>query len=450
MMRWARISSMSAMISSLFRRPGIRLVLSLCVLGSSELLLPSVSLHAIPNTFIGGNFIGPIVPAHPRFKSNLTRDFLSAGNWDQESFPGPWQINSKPGDASSHMTAMPVLFGAVPESVTTYSRDGKLREMVITYLDAGTFFRYKAGGEKTYQDRKIGSKLRSEFAHHYGVLSREIQQRLEKGCGQGEQTVLGRSDLLRSTHIDYRWEDFVIRLTRRASHSIELRLMRQADRIDTVIDEKIASLDRRQLGALYARNVHSNERGDTLIAGIPMSIQGFTPYCGIHSLEMASQYLGLRLRSDELAAAADFRNTGSARGSNILELYHAAAEELGMKLKVSSRFDFDKAQRSVDAGVPVIVWRRISENREKAHSAFASQLLKQPLADLPALSRSQRNDLPERSKKGSPSHASVISGINPERDEVVFTDPWGESARNRRMHADEMEATAYTVFYFEL
>jgi hypothetical protein len=92
----------------------------------------------------------------------------------------------------------------------------------------------------------------------------------------------------------------------------------------------------------------------------------------------------------------------------------------------------------------------VSEDREKAHSVFASQLLKQPLAALPEPSRSERDFWPERSKKGSPSHASVISGINAERNEVVFTDPWGEAARNRRMHSDEMEKTAYTVFYFEL
>ena len=256
--------------------------------------------------------------------------------------------------------------------------------------------------------------------------------------------------MLRSTHIDYAWEDFVIRLTRRDCHSIELRLMREQDRVTGLVDEKISDLDRAQRSEIYAKSVRSNERGDALIDGIPMSIQGYTPYCGIHSLEMTGQYLGLRLRSDELAAAADFRNTGSARGSNILELYRAAAEELGMKLKVSSRFDFERAQRSIDAGLPVIVWRRVSENREKAHTVFASLVAKRPQADRPEPSRSERDTWPERSKEGSPSHASVISGINAERNEVVFTDPWGEAARNRRMHSDEMAATAYTVFYFEL
>lgn len=428
----------------------MRLILLLSVVGTSVVFLPPASLQAIPNTFIGGRFIGPVVPAHPRFKGNLTREFLTLKNWQEETFPGPWQASKSAEDTSRHMTAMPVLFGAVPGAVTTYSRNGRLREMVITYLDAGTFFRYKAGGEKTYADRKIGSELRSEFAHHYGLLSREIQKRLEEGCGQGKQAILGRSDLLRSTHLDYSWEDFVIRLTRRDSHSIELRLMRGEDRTMDLVDEEISKLDRRQLSEIYAQNVRSNERGDSLIDGIPMSIQGYTPYCGIHSLEMTGQYLGLRLRSDELAAAADFRNTGSARGSNILELYRAAAEELGMKLKVSSRFDFERAQRSIDAGLPVIVWRRVSEDREKAHTFFSSQVAKQPLAALPEPSRSERDAWPERSKKGSPSHASVISGINAERNEVVFTDPWGEAARNRRMHTDEMEATAYTVFYFEL
>ena len=158
------------MISSLIRAVDMRLTLSVSAVFATAIWLPPSSLQAIPNTFIGGRFIGPVVPAHPRFRGNLTREFLSLNNWQDETFPGPWQAGKNAGDSSRHMTAMPVLFGAVPESVTTYSRDGRLREMVITYLDAGTFFRYKAGGEKTYAERKIGGELRSEFAHHYGLL----------------------------------------------------------------------------------------------------------------------------------------------------------------------------------------------------------------------------------------------------------------------------------------
>ena len=55
--------------------------------------------------------------------------------------------------------------------------------------------------------------------------------------------------------------------------------------------------------------------------GVPSADQGNTPFCGIHTLAMTAQYVGLDISADELAAAAQFKNTGSARGSRVLDLY---------------------------------------------------------------------------------------------------------------------------------
>ena len=56
------------------------------------------------------------------------------------------------------MTALPVLFGSVPQSVVACEKDGKLREIAITYLDAGEFFGFQFGGEKTHADREAGDE----------------------------------------------------------------------------------------------------------------------------------------------------------------------------------------------------------------------------------------------------------------------------------------------------
>lgn len=100
--------------------------------------------------------------------------------------------------------------------------------------------------------------------------------------------------------------------------------------------------------------------------------------CGIHSLAMVGRYYGLRVREGALAAAADLRNTGSSRGRRVFDLYHAAAEEVGMKAKVSSSFDFDRVRQATEEGRPVIVWRRVSLEREKAHAEFAEQFAADP------------------------------------------------------------------------
>jgi hypothetical protein len=41
----------------------------------------------------------------------------------------------------------------------------------------------------------------------------------------------------------------------------------------------------------------------------------------------------------------------------------------------------------------------------------------------------------------------VVNGYNAVRREVIFTESWGESARNRRMRIEELEGTSYLAYY---
>ena len=50
----------------------------------------------------------------------------------------------------------------------------------------------------------------------------------------------------------------------------------------------------------------------------------------------------------------------------------------------------------------------------------------------------------------APNHASVVTGFNAERGEVVFVESWGEHTRGRRMRFEELEATSYMAFYYKL
>ena len=121
-----------------------------------------------------------------------------------------------------------------------------------------------------------------------------------------------------------------------------------------------------------------------------------------------------------------------------------------MRAKVSSRFDFDRVRRAIEEGRPVIVWRRVSIEREKAHAAFASSFAKNPELRLAEPTARDRESWPAREKKGSPSHASVVAGFNEERGEVILREPWGEGARERWVRFEELEATGYAVFFFRM
>lgn len=420
------------------------LVLALCLVAPMA--------RAIPTSFFGnGNFIGPVIPATPRFNANLTREFLTDSLWESGGFSGPWKNEpALAGQNVKRMTANPVLFGAVPDSVYSYSESGKTRSLVITYLDAGTYFGFNLGGEKTHKERQNGSEKRSEFNHLFRKIEADLKKRLQAGCGNGRRVVIGKSDLLRTTFTDFICDDFIIRLAARDGHSVALYLMKKDQPVESFLDQGISSMDSEDRIRLLASHVATNDRGDTFIDGIPVFSQGNTPFCGIHSLAMVGHYYGLRIPAEGLEAGAQFKNTGSARGSRVLDLYKATAEEMDMNVSVSSKFDLKRISKAIEMGMPVIVWRRVSKEREMFHTKFAAQVQGKPLIALPSMNSAQRASWPAKGKKGSPSHASVISGINLERNEVIFCEPWGEFARGRRMSVEEMQATTYAAFYFKL
>ena len=180
-----------------------------------------------------------------------------------------------------------------------------------------------------------------------------------------------------------------------------------------------------------------------------MVIQGETPFCAIYSLAMTSRYLGLRASPVDLAGSAGFENTGSAGGSNIVGLYRAVGDELGMRTSIVPSFDRDKVLKSLEEGLPVIVWRRVSMERERVHLQFAAARRRDSSLAPPALTSEELAKLPEREGRGLPSHASVITGYSPATSSVIYAEPWGEDTRDRRMRVEEMEATAYAVVFFK-
>ncbi|MEM7147422.1 MAG: hypothetical protein AAF591_20065, partial [Verrucomicrobiota bacterium] len=256
--------------------------------------LTATTAPAVPNSFFGNGVI--VIPAHPRFNSNLTREVLSANHWDQNKFPGPWEKETALADFEvKRMSANPTLFGAVPDSVRAYSKNNQLKEIAITFIDAGSFFGFKAGGEKSHEDRLAGADRRSEFNQFYRRLTENLRARLEEGCGPGKQNTAGRSDLLRQVYTDYQWESFTLRLATRDQHSVSLHILRDQNAPRTFIDPDWANLSPAERADRLTENVRHTDQGDIYLENIPMFQQGHTPFCGIHSLAMVGHYCGLRL-----------------------------------------------------------------------------------------------------------------------------------------------------------
>jgi len=418
------------------------------------LLLPFLAtprVEAIPNTFFGNGNVIPIIPAFPRFNADLTEEFLTVDRWKRQEFSGPWRDEpALEGEKIRRMEALPLVFGEVPMSVTTSGGESGVSEITLGFLDAGLYFGYHFGGEQTREQRAAGRDKRQEFERHFEDLVERLGERLEEGCGRGTPGVMGMTPLLRTEYVDYHWEDFVLRLIARPGHSVSLHLFKRDGAPGGFVSPEFAALDRRERAAKFADAVVRNEAGEVSVQGIPMVIQGETPFCAIYSLAMASRYLGLRASTADLAGSAGFENTGSAGGSDLVGLYRAVGEELGMRTSIVPSFDRDKVLRSLEDGLPVIVWRRVSLEREKAHRQFAAARRQNPALAPPVLTPEEMARLPEKGERGQPSHASVITGFSPATNSVIYAEPWGEDMRDRRMRVEELEATAYAVVFFKL
>jgi hypothetical protein len=178
-----------------------------------------------------------------------------------------------------------------------------------------------------------------------------------------------------------------------------------------------------------------------VLEGIEVVPQGYKPYCGLNTLTMSARYLGLHLDEDWLAAAGEFQNTGSAAGSRMLSLYSSVASEARLRLDRSSQFDGNLVRKSLSEGLPVVVWRRWSRERDQLHTEVARAVARGRDATFPP----DGDAYPDES---APLHASVIVGFHRERDEFLFLESWSSQGAPRRMPADELEATAYLTFCF--
>ena len=407
-------------------------------------LTATAHLSAIPQNFSSGGFFGG-VGGPEGFPG-----FVDIKNWDNngKSLPGEWEVGpSVDGEDVYYLKGNPLVLGSVAQRVAAVSTGGKLQSLSINYIDAGAFFGYRPEGSSSDTVIPLRDQQRS-FEKLYKNLDKELRSMLGKVAeGLAQETPVGRTAILRSRYLDFKLKDFVLRYAASENHSINLTIVKKDAVPLSYIDSEWRDLPARDLKKRVLDRVNHSANGDVFIEGIPIFRQGPKPYCAVSALGMVTHAFGLRLGVDALAAGAQMKNSGSAAGSKMLELYAAAAEEAGLKSARSGKFDFKRAQKAIEDGFPVIVWRRYDEQRDRLHTDFAEAFRKNPDATLPPASNDERATWPGDK---APGHASIINGINLQRGEVIFLESWGEHTRNRRMRFEEMEATSYIAFYFNL
>ena len=202
--------------------------------------------------------------------------------------------------------------------------------------------------------------------------------------------------------------------------------------------------DRAKSSAPQAMSPRGGGSPERRVTGIPMIAQGNRGYCGVAILAMIGAHFGLTTGAEELAAANGFIY-GVDTNPDIREMFSQVAKEAGVKAQRSPKLYIPTLKRSVDAGLPVVVFRRWAQERDYIHSVYATQIARGEKAELPAPGMEDRKSWPG---KDAPAHASIINGYRDDKREVIFTESWGQQARNRRMRYEEIEGTSYYAVYF--
>ncbi|MDB4430126.1 C39 family peptidase, partial [Akkermansiaceae bacterium] len=278
-----------------------------------------------------------------------------------------------------------------------------------------------------------------EFKETFEKTHESLTAQLEEISKRPKGVSRGRSRSLRAEMTEYRQGDLAIRVIAAPFRLIRLSISRAGKAPRSWLDPAQENLSERERLDQLKKKVIKNDRGDLSLGDIPIVPQGYRPYCGLNTLTMVGRYLGLHLDEDWLAVAGKFQNTGSAAGSQMLGLYQAVAKEAGFAMSRSSSYEHSDVRRSLQAGMPVIVWRRWSRERDREHQRVSAELERGNEA---AFSPSAYPD------EKAPLHASVVIGFNDERKEVIFLESWAGQSRARRMPVSELSATAYLTFSF--
>lgn len=384
----------------------------------------------------------------------MADSFLDQQLWQSNGIPGEWHIMSSTAqERIERLSNRPQVFGKSVDHIRRYIRDGLLIQITIVFLEEGNFVGYRDGGAVNAEEERnrgeqfdtIGQSVQERkkaFEKKFRELSESLPTTVARVTrDKGRQITIGQGDL-RKRILQFTSGELVLNLDMQPGHLVALTILRSENFNRRMRIESGNSGNRR---AQARSNVEVLTNGDSVIQNIPMIEQGSRGYCAIGTLTMITRYYGLALDIDSMAAAAGY-SEGGPQNATIEEIYQAAARQGRIDLNSTSNFSFKLIKRSIDRGEPVLVWRWFSRERNAFHSNFAERFAVDPNSVLPNLKERNQPPLPQPDDGG---HASLITGYNQQRGEILFTESWRNEFRQRRMLTSELEKTSYHVFFFK-
>jgi hypothetical protein len=380
--------------------------------------------------------------AFPISAADLTSSIADPATWRSEEFLAQWPRKGVDDDSAFVRTQLPQgaeLFGLKPAVISARWLKGEVHSVSVIFLDAGYFFGYQ---NSNLPKGVTLESAKTTFDQTFVSARQAIIEGLSKlGGGSGTDLELGtRSGLKMKTKL-FSTTKVHARLLSYEHQLLAVDFFRSDAEARTL---HVSIAPKAKENALLATRAPASGNPEHRLSLVPMIPQGNRGYCGVAILAMAGSWLGLQPGAEEYAAINGFQY-GADRNPDIRELFGAVAREAGVKAQRSPKFEVSHMRQSIDAGMPVVVFRWWSQERDYLHSLHSSKIASGQKSELPVPGSEDRKTWP--GKKGY-AHASIINGYRDDRHEVIFTESWGEQARNRRMRVEEMEGTSYYAVYF--
>ncbi|MEM9399442.1 MAG: C39 family peptidase [Verrucomicrobiota bacterium] len=392
------------------------------------------------------------------YAEKIDSALLNTTHYQSGKLPGNW--TGAGAEQKLALSPSMEIFGVKPHQAQAKISNNRIATVTIIYLEAGSFFvstvdetdyidfRNTSDKEKkkildeqkkrNKENNQLRQKQQKEFPQLLQQYEKTLKSNLQKLTGSpGYPKTSGTGALKRDT-TTFRRGVLKVDLEQIPSQLLQVTIT------DTSLRQGSQSLTKAKRQKQNLNNVQTLPYGDIIITNIPTVNQGSRGYCYVGCISMISKYHGVDLDIDLLAAKAGYKE-GDVENANTSRLLNSLKSEAKLFTK-TIQASLPALKREIDAGQPVLLSRRFTRERDAFHSQYAEAFKQGSNKKFPVPEERDNKKLWPNRNHGS--HASVIVGYNEYRDEVIFSESWGTSARERRMSVKELKSTSNTLRAF--
>jgi hypothetical protein len=373
---------------------------------------------------------------------------LNPANWSQPwSREGNWEFLGRKGDEeTSFLFNQSRLQGLDAVYVQVRTKAGLLNRVDVVYAEQSLFDQNQTSGNTKYQ---LAKNTRSTWTNLLDTITQKANADLVHWFGNPTKVTIDHGTQIAQDALQYvdKNKQICVRFIRLPG-LVKLQIEPGWTASNLTTNRAGFPTDSQsRLRALKAAVEHK-ENGDIVI---PLrGCQQIGPYCARAVVAMAANQMGMEFTTFDVANLDHYSNFipgaknewGVNVAKNIGDIMHARFTNVWGTSGVQAW----KLKRLIDQGIPIIVWRTFSSKRMEKQVAAAKA---SPLGTPEPLTR---KDWPKPDPKNPDvdQHASLITGYNEARDEVLITESWGADRVNgERMRMEEILATGYLFQWWE-